>query len=281
MGVTLGTMIQTYDKKTSANVKEIASIAMDEAQTKIDQLNTLGGNARNQTSNYLLEWQKWIATISFSLVAIGGALFVQGDSSHFSVLVSFALFLAVGVWVLVEHKRQFEKAASISSVDIDNLRPLYDSKKKAAFDLWEDPSSLEKHNLFLKKAQAVMEYAKSLGSVQSKELDHDKINYLNDIWLGMFVSAVYLLTYPTFETILKQYNIQSAPLLISYWLVLFIFILFIVIDIQHGTPYITQANKSKRAKTQSEIEHTDGYNERLVSQIEQLENLLNKEEDKS
>src|SRR5665811_1610664 len=103
--------MKAYGEETAAKMKEIASAAMDSAQLKIDQLNTLGSNARNQSSNYLLEWQKWIATISFSLVAIGGALVAQGSAPHLSVLVSFILFLIVGVWILAEHKRQFERAA--------------------------------------------------------------------------------------------------------------------------------------------------------------------------
>ena len=67
-----------YDNKTAEKMKSIAGNAMDSAQLKIDQLNALGSNNRNMSSSFLLEWQKWIATISFSLVAIGGAFLAQG-----------------------------------------------------------------------------------------------------------------------------------------------------------------------------------------------------------
>ncbi len=267
--------MNTYKDETAVKMKEIASVAMDSAQTKIDQLNTLGSNARNQSSNYLLEWQKWVSTISFSLVAIGGALVAQGSSPHLSVLVSFVLFLIVGVWILVEHKRQFERAAATSSIDIDNYRPLYDDKKKAAFDLWEDPNSIEKHLIFLKQEQKIMDYTKTLNSIQNQELSHDKIVYLNDIWLGTFISAIYLLLFPTYDKLAKNYELSSFASTAFYWLLLVLFILFVVLDAQKSKPYIAQANKSKLAKTKSETRHTDGYSERVKSEIELLEKILN------
>lgn len=266
--------MKSYTDETAAKMKEIASVAMDSAQLKIDQLNTLGSNARNQSSNYLLEWQKWVGTISFSLVAIGGALLAQGSSTHLTVLVSFVLFLIVGVWILVEHKRQFERAASTSSVDIDNYRPLYDDKKKAAFDLWDDPSSVEKHLAFLKQEQKIMDYTKTLNSLQNQELSHDKIVYLNDIWLGAFISAIYLLLFPMYEKLARQYELASFPSNVLYWLILVLFIVFVIRDAQKSKPYIVQANKSKRAKTESETRHTDGYSERVKSEIELLEKII-------
>ncbi|HEY4964533.1 MAG TPA: hypothetical protein VIH90_07625 [Candidatus Saccharimonadales bacterium] len=266
--------MKEYTDETAAKMKEIASVAMDSAQSKIDQLNTLGSNARNQSSNYLLEWQKWVSTISFSLVAIGGALVAQGNSPHLSVLASFVLFLIVGVWILVEHKRQFERAAITSSIDIDNYRPLYDDKKKAAFDLWEDPNSVEKHILFLKQEQKIMDYTKTLNSIQNQELSHDKIVYLNDIWLGTFISAIYLLLFPMYEKLAKQYKLSNIPSGAFYWLLLLLFILFVIRDAQKSKPYIFQANKSKRSKTESESRHTDGYSDRVKSEIELLETII-------
>lgn len=266
--------MKTYKDETAVKMKEIASVAMDSAQTKIDQLNTLGSNARNQSSNYLLEWQKWVSTISFSLVAIGGALVAQGTSPHLSVFISFVLFLIVGVWILVEHKRQFERAATTSSIDIDNYRPLYDDKKKAAFDLWEDPSSIEKHLAFLKQEQKIMDYTKTLNSLQNQELSHDKIVYLNDIWLATFIAAIYLLLFPMYEKLAKHYELSGVMTSAIYWLLLAVFILFVIRDAQKSKPYIAQANKSKRAKTKSETRHTDGYSERVKSEIEFIEKIL-------
>jgi putative Ca2+/H+ antiporter (TMEM165/GDT1 family) len=266
--------MKEYTEETAAKMKEIAGVAMDSAQSKIDQLNTLGSSARNQISNYLLEWQKWVSTISFSLVAIGGALVAQGSSPHLSVLASFVLFLIVGIWILVEHKRQFERAASTSSIDIDNYRPLYDDKKKAAFDLWEDPKSVEKHLAFLKQEQKIMDYTKTLNSLQNQELSHDKIVYLNDIWLGTFISAIYLLLFPMYEKLSKQYELASFPSNALYCLLLVLFILFVIRDAQKSKPYIAQANKSKRAKTESEARHTYGYSERVKSEIELLEKII-------
>lgn len=266
--------MKKHDKKTAENVRGIASAAMDSAQLKIDKLNSLGSSARNQSSNYLLEWQKWIGTISFSLVAIGGALITKGEFSNITLLPSLLLFFVIGIWILIEHKRQFEITASTSSIDIDNYRPLYDDKKKAAFELWEDPESIEKHIVFLEKEEKIIEYTQSLNSIQNIELNHDKIVYLNDIWLGMFISSIYLLLYPTYDNIILRYDIKSFLSTLIYWIILIILLLFVTNDALKSKPYILQANKSKLLKAKSEKTHTDQYLERVKSEIGYLKKIL-------
>lgn len=265
-----------YDEKTALKIKEIASNAMDSSQLKIDQLNSLGANTRSQSSNYLLEWQKWISTISFSLVAIGGTIIAQGATPHILVLFSFILFLSVGIWILIEHKRQFEKTATLSSIEIDNYRPLYDDKKKAAFGLWEDPKSIEKHIAYLKQERKIMKYTQSLNLSQNKELDNNKIVYLNDVWLGAFISAIYLLLWPMIDKLSVEYEISQRLTLIIYWSLLIIFICFVVYDAKKSKSFIVLANESKLKKSKSESKHTDQYTARINDEIKYLEKLASK-----
>ena len=159
-----------YPDEVAKNVKQIASNALDSTQEKIERLNTLGNGGRARSGELLLGWQTWIGNISFSLAAIGGAVLVGKDIPHPYTALSLLIFLINGLWVTLYHKRVFEKSATHASAEVDENRPLHDDKKKAAFMLWEDPGSVQKHIDFLKAEKKIMNLTIKIEKEQMADL---------------------------------------------------------------------------------------------------------------
>jgi len=265
-----------YNEETTAQMKEVASNAMDSAQEKISELNSMGSGSRVKTSEYLLGWQTWLGNISFSLAAIGGAVVVGKDAPHPAVLASLVIFLLTGLWIALFHKRQFEHAATNASKEVDEYRVLYDDKKKAAFKMWEVPNDATKHLAFLEQELKIMNFSSKLEKQQIKDLENGKVSYLNDIWLAMFLSAIYFLMWPTGLRVYKSFNFSPHGFNYLFWLLWLLLILIIIREAQKSKPDIESSNQSKILKTKSELKHTTEYSKEVNERIESVKAELQK-----
>jgi hypothetical protein len=256
-----------YPEEVGEKLKDIASSAMDSTQGKIEQLNSLGSNARARSSDLLLGWQTWLGNISFSLAAIGGAVLIGKDLPNTYTALSLFIFLTTGLWVTLYHKRIFEKLASNASIEADEYRPLYDDKKKAAFMLWEDPRNIQKHIDYLRAEKKIMELTKRIETAQNTDLKKERVSYLNDIWLSMVITAVYFMMYPIGDKAYGKLGLQPGWFWTIFWLIWLLFMLIIVREALASRPNIMAANKGKLQKLKNEMKHTKEYTARINEEI--------------
>lgn len=123
-----------YNDSEAKKLEEIAGRAMDSVQSKIGELNSLGGNARSRSSEQLLNWQSWLGNISFTLAAIGGAVVVGKDLPSPYILASLILFLINGLWISLKHKKLFEASAVSASKEVDEIGPYTTTRKRPLFN---------------------------------------------------------------------------------------------------------------------------------------------------
>lgn len=259
-----------YNDTEAKKMEEIASRAMDSVQSKIDELNSLGGNARSRSSEQLLNWQSWLGNISFTLAAIGGAVVVGKNLPSPYILASLILFLINGLWISLTHKKFFEASAVSASKEVDEYRPLYDDKKKAAFQLWEDPHNIDKHLAFLGWELKIMQKTKVLEKEQLAALENERISYHNDFWLGILVSAIYFLLEPVAAKVYENLALTGSGFPYVFWLGWLLIILIIINGAFESRPRIKESSNSKILKVKSELKHTKEYTDKVQQTIEEV-----------
>lgn len=267
-----------YDDTTAEKMKKMASDSMDACQQKIDELNTLGSNARHTSGNNLLGWQTWIGNIAFTLAAIGGAVLLGKDTPSPYVLISLFIFLVTGLWVTLFHKRVYEQSAINGSKEVDEYRPLYDDKKKAAWEFYQEPHDVSKHIVILKHELKIMQKTKKLETKQLEEIKNERVDYRNDLWLAMLVTAVYLLFWPLGSKVFTHLQLGQGYFSLLFWLIWLLFMLVIIREALSSKSDIKASNSSKRLKTESELRHTKEFTEKIEEEISHLESLLTQRE---
>lgn len=259
-----------YDQQTAVKIKDMASNSIDAAQQKIGELDNMSSANRHQAGSYLLGWQSWLGNVSFTLSAIGGAVLLGKDAPHLTVVISLLLFLVIGIWVTIYQKRQFEHAAANATIEIDKFRPLYEDKKKAAYSLYEDPANVTKHMSLLNQELKIIKLSKELETEMLSLLRRERITYLNDIWLALIVTAIYLLIWPVFirsYSSLQLDNQYFLPLIISIW---FLFILVIAREAMRSKVDIKRGTKSKILKVESQLRHSNEHIAEIESKLASL-----------
>jgi len=263
-----------YDDNTAQDMKILADSAMSSTQEKIEHLNSMSNNALNSTFNNLLNWQTWIATISFTLAAIGGTVLINTkETANGFVLVSLLLFLITGLWVMLFQKRVYEYASVNASKDVNVFKPLYDNKKKAAWQFYQDPHSVEKHLNFLRCELTIMEETHKLETEQLNTIKTGKTDYRNDIWLSLLVSAVYFMLQPTGQKLYSQSNLMGSGFNYIFWLIWLLFMLIILNSALKGTKDVKVNTLSQKLKLEGELKHTEEYTTKIREQIKSIESL--------
>lgn len=263
-----------YDDRTAEKLKQVARDTMDECQSKIDQLNALSGGSRLTTGKNLLEWQAWIGNISFVLVAIVGSVLIGKELPNSYVLVSLLIFLITGLWIALFQKRIYEQAAIHASKEADEYRPLYDDKKKAAWIFYQDPRSIEKHLKLLGLELNITKLTKKIEFEQQKAIGKDRIDYRNDIWLAMLVTAIYLLLWSVGSKIYSSLGWMQSYYPYLFWSVWLLFMLVISKSALSSEDDIKASNTSMRLKLKSQIKHTKEWLQQVQEQIDDLESRL-------
>jgi hypothetical protein len=264
-----------YDKETSVKVQKIASEGLVSTQAKIDQLNSMGTEQRNRASSNLFKWQEYVGNIAIGLSAIVGAGLFGDSTPSLQSFASFIILLTTGLWITLYHKITYEKQSIGPSRFTDEYRVLYDDQKKAAFELWEDPSNISKHINYLKHELRVTVQSIRDIKKQTKEIKQfgSKISYLNDIWLAMLVIGVYLLSWNSAYQLLSH-KISNTAFLVLYISVLAIFLLTIIIVALRQREPIRKANEDTLKKLRSELRHSEAYAETIKDKIASLDDLF-------
>lgn len=263
-----------YDAATAKKIKQLASESMDSTQNKIDHLNRLSGEGRFSTSNNLMGWQNWIGNISFALAAIGGAILIGKEIPEGFVLLSLLLYLLTGTWIALFHKRVFEKSAINASKDADEFRPLYDNKKKAAWRLYQEAANVSLHIEMLKKEEGISSLSVKLSKSLLKEINSEKVDYRNDIWLAMFITATYLMFWSIGQQFYDQLKLVGGYYPWFFGLVWLIIMLLIVKNAVSSNTDIVASNESKKKKVQSELRHSEEWLEQVQKEIQELNEAI-------
>ncbi len=265
-------MPRTYDPETAAQVRQIADQAMSSTQDKLEQLSSLSSGSRTGSFERLIGWQTSIGNISFSLAAIGGTVLIGKDFTQPYVLISLFIMLAIGLWITLFHKRLIEHGATHDSQEVDEFRPLMDTKKKAAFELFEDPASIEKHITFMQSELNIMQLTKKNELKEVKLFKNERTDYRNDIWLAMLVTAVYFLFWPIGQKVYTTYATGNYSLI--FWLVWTLLMLVILRSALNSKPDIQKVSKGKLANAKARLKDTKEYIRTIEERIESLSALV-------
>lgn len=201
------------DQERTARQK-LAADSMDSSQATLDELSRLKRDDLATVLAQQLEWQQWLAAVSFGLSGIGGVVFITNPNPPIYLTISVALLLAAGILVALRHKVYIERNASNAPLGYDEVMPLYLNKKKAGFVFWQDGSD-ESYALLLEADRAIQRQALASLNLLRKELRTSSkhilkgIDYTSDILVLLVVTAIFTLVYPLLRS---AFNGLSLPL---------------------------------------------------------------------
>ncbi len=263
-----------YNDQVAAQIKQVASNAMDSTETKIGEIHRQKQVSRNKAIDNLSNWRNQIGNISFSLAAVSSAILVAKNSPSAYVFASLLTLLFTGIWITLLSKTRYEREISTATVEFDKVAPLYIDKKKAAFDLWEQPNDPSKHINFLEKELAIQMHGRKLTSKNLRAIKNDKPDYRNDVWIALFLSAIYLLLHSYFIELLNQY--LSSPAIESfYWLLLILALLVLARQASQDVTQIKKYNEMAMRDIKNDIKHAKQYIERIQEEISNIRRTFN------
>jgi hypothetical protein len=256
-----------YSKEEAEQVYRIASDAIDNAQAKIAEIDSQHSSARTNASAQLLTWQSWLGNISFSLAAIGGALVLGKEIGSWYVLVSLLGYLIVGLWIAIFHKNLMEKSVLSTGTIYQPFSQAYHQKKKLAFEMWRDPANPKRRLSFLKQELKIMNLTKAQELEIEKEYKNQKVNYSNDIWIGVVALSTYLLLRPISEQIADTKPAYE----LFYWGGFATIVVVLAISALKGRTEVLKSASNSLSNNKDQQRHTKLYSNEIKHEIRELE----------
>jgi hypothetical protein len=180
------------DDKAIKAAEQLASEAVDSSQARIDLIQ---GQRRDLLLSNVEELRKWrnvLATVSFSLAAaIAPLLLLTRPDVVISsyVTAGFILLLTNGALLSYHTKTNVEKEnAELSTLGMD-LEIQYLEKKKTALMWYKDIRNRAKYDEFIKTEDKIAQAG------AEHQPNKQKIDYLNDLGIGLLVFAIYLISH--------------------------------------------------------------------------------------
>jgi hypothetical protein len=265
-----------YNDHEAEQIHRIASDAIDSTQASITEISNLHGSTRTKAVFQILDWQKWLGNIAFTLAAIGAALVLGKPINSYYVPVALVGFLVVGTWIAIHNKNHNEQVLASLNKIYNEPSQLQHNRKKAAYMMWKHPADPKNRLAFLKIEKKIMDV--TLRNERQHKADYEKqqINYLSDLWIALVVVSTYLLLRPLFEQFFDLTTLDARKFFeLGYWGFLTLILGAILYYALKSSDAVIEDNKLAIKNKKEQIRHTRGYRKEVEEEITAIKTRFN------